>query len=143
MDVTVLNKFLIAAYTKLQSDFSDCVVSVGAPDTKIFDSTDVFIWISPNIEGEPHLYNFNFTKSDVLIMVSAPTLTIVLTTIQLIRNKFHNVELSLGEGFTNINTYAPHTRFFEDIYEGKRRFFGQILVRQRSTVVEEEEGEED
>lgn len=141
MDVVILSKFLAAVYTALKTEFPTCVVTVGAPDKDAYDFTKTYIWISPNIENEPHLYNYDFSQNETSIFISAPTLNGALTTYQAIRDMFNNVELSLGEGFININTYAPHGRFFEDIYEGKRRFFGQLVVRHRSTIDEGGEGE--
>jgi len=145
MDVTILNKFLQAVFGLLRSSLTTCVVTVGAPDSDKVTFDKTYVWISPNFENEPHLYNYDFAQSDTSVFISSPTLGGVLDTYQSIRNMFNNVELSLGEGFVNINTYAPHGRFFEDIYEGKRRFFGQIVIRQRSglELEEEEEGEEE
>lgn len=107
---------LSTVYTTLSSSLT--LVSFGAPD---INTDNTYVWIATNVEKDVYYYNSNFEVYLIYIYISAIDYISAMTAAHTVRTLFHKVSLSLGTGYSNLNSYcASKDIIMEDEFEGTR-----------------------
>jgi hypothetical protein len=110
IEETILNK----VYTLLSAAFTN--VTFGVPD---INNDATYIWVSANVERDVYYYDGNFEIYLIYIYISSTDYISAMNAAHTIRTIFHQKSLSLGAGFTNLNTFcASRDIIMEEDFEG-------------------------